>query len=261
MFTNEQGRKRETGAGAAMLGLILALTVFAAKAEGLKLHDALRFDAAMGQCRYQSSPDGMWYQKDQEHHNSYKDMCGELGISGKLNPVYGWSIRYVNLGMVHTNAYAVTCPADECDKRTAGLDPKRAECDPVYNDDSCKYRFLGGGGIKGFNFAISAEVARIKKFSLEAEAGVLLYQLRWAAQVYPLSCYDSPCQWKAGGADQKAGPFLSPMVGLTARYDLTETASVFVATRFYLRTSQHTPVSPGFSGYIQTWLAGVSFGF
>lgn len=246
-------------------GQTLLCAVFAAIAActaAKALADAgLRFEMAGGQCRYERSPDGMWWQKDQENASQYKDNgCGEIGIAGKLNPTYGWSLRYVNLGRAHTRALAVTCPNDDCALRNNSLDFRRPECLNSFNGDNCQYQWNGDGGIKGLNFALSTEMVKLGRVSVEGEIGVLLYQMKWNEQVFPLGCDDGACPWRVT-VDQKTGYYLSPMGGLTAKLALTPNSSLFMGTRLYLRTSQHVPIASGVQGYVQCWMAGIQTSF
>lgn len=246
----------------ALLAILLCVSALAYSGEGLKVPESdLRLEVAFGQCRFQKSPDGMWWQKDQENNSRYKDNgCGEFGIRGTLNPVFGWSLRYVNLGRAHTNSRAVTCPADNCANRDPKKDFQRADCMPKFNEDNCRYQWLGDGGIKGIAFALNAELFAYGRFSLEGEAGAMLYQLKWNAQIYPLGCHDGACPWRET-VDQKTNYALTPLAGLALRYRLTEHSSIFLKSDIYFRTQQHLPISAGIGGYAQTWLAGMSMSF
>lgn len=224
--------------------------------------ESLHFDAAFGQCRYQKSPDGMWWQSDQENISRYKDNgCWQLGVSGPLTPRFSWTARYVNLGGIQTYSLAVTCPSDDCSNRDKSKDFQRAECNPKFLDDNCRYQWLGQGRIRGLSFGLGAELLRAGPLGVEAEAGILIYQLQYDAQIYPMGCTDGSCPWRER-INQKDGPYVSPMFGGTLRLHLNgSNSSVFVTTQIFTRTSQHTPITAGYSGYVQTWLAGIRTSF
>lgn len=252
-------RSRETGVGAAMLGLALAGALFAG---GVKASiPDIKFEVAGGQCRYQKAPDGLYQWHDQEHPSLFKDNgCGEIGIAGNLNPAYGWSLRYVNLGRAHTRGITATCPGDNCNNRDATLNPRRPDCATSFNEQNCEYQWNGDGGIKGINFAVNHELFKLGPVHFDGELGVLLYQMKWNIQVFPMDCSDGDCAWRET-VNQKTGYFLSPMGGLTARIPITDRASLFAGTRIYLRTSQHLPISSGVQGYLQCWIAGIQTSF
>lgn len=243
-----------------LMGLLLALAIGAKaqhKSELSKLMEGqseLKFELGVGQCRFGPSPDGMWWQKDQEHSNRYKtNGCIEWGVAGKVNPLFGWSLRWVDLGQAHTNALAIACANDDCSK-TDRTQIRRAECSAGIKGD-CLYQWKGAGGIKGVNFALSMEMLRHGHLSLEGELGVLVYRMRWSEQIYPMGCDGASCPWRYE-VEQKTGYYASPEVSLIARYKY-----LWAGTRYYTRTSQHVPISAGISGPAQTWMAGVQVPF
>ena len=239
-------------------GLLVGIAIGAPRSEGLKL-DGLRAEFSLGECRYQKSPNGMWWDQDHENASHYRDNgCGTLGLAGKfperwdMLKDYGWALRYVNLGRVHTRALARTLPNDDPANRR-NVDVRRAECYPAINFDNCLYQWHGDGGVKGLSASLTTELKKFGPVRLDAELGALLYQIKWNEQVYPLGCSDPNCPWKESNNYQKSTYYLSPMLGLALRYPLTERVSISFGSRVYLRTTQHMPVSPGFSNYIQTW--------
>lgn len=241
-----------------LIGFVIGCSPWSRSEEPRRV--GLSLEIYVGQCRYGEPPDGMMWQREQEHANSFKDdRCGKLGIAGRLNPAYTWALRYVNLGRVRMDSLAVTCPEDDCTKVPAGVDTRRAECSKSQHDN-CLTRWKSGGGIKGVELVIGTELARLGLFSLEGTLGLFAYQIKYQAQIYPLDCLDQACAWR-GKIDQKTGYYLTPAVGLGVRYPLTERTSVSFGTDYYLRTSQHVPISAGMSGPAQTWQAGLRMEF
>lgn len=228
----------------------------------LEPRPALEYSAAAGQGRFGKSPDGMWWQSDHDNPSRYKDNRSfELGVAGRITGSYGWSIRYVSLGRAHTRAMARTSVGDDAKNIDRSKDGRRAACQSGFNEDNCEYQWSGDGGpTPGLNFAIDYELVKIGRFSLEPEVGAYVYRMKWSEQVFPMDCTDTACPWRVT-VEQKTGYYVSPMAGLTARFSLARNASVFVATRYYLRTSQHVPISAGISGPAQTWLAGITTSF
>lgn len=224
--------------------------------------DGLRFEMAGGQCHYQQTPGGDYrWRYDANHQNQYTDFgCGEIGIAGDLNSRFGWAIRYTNLGRAHTRGITSTCPGDDCHLRDAAVSDTRPDCADHFNENNCEYQWNGDGGIKGINFSVNTEIAKVGPVKLEAELGVLLYQMKWNIQVFPMGCSDGDCPWRMT-ANQQTGYYLSPMGGIVGRVALTKNSSVFAGTRVYMRTSQHIPISSGVTGYSQTWMTGVQTSF
>lgn len=244
-----------------MAGLSVSLTInaLAQKSET----PALKLDLAYGQCRYGKSPDGMWWQSDQENHSIYKDNCGEIGVSRKFAsyPAFGWSVRYITLGRAHTRAIARTSMNDDYRNIDRTKDGRRAECQPRFNDDNCDYLWSGDGGASpGLNFALNADFAKLGAVTFEGEIGAYFYRMKWSEQIFPMGCHDGGCPWR-NTVEQKTGYYISPMAGLTAKFPIWDRLSGFVATRYYFRTSQHVPISAGVSGPVQTWLVGLSVSF
>ena len=216
-------------------------------------------EVAGGQCRYGSSPDGMWWQSDQEHSNRYKtNGCMQFGGALYLNPAWAVTARAINLGHAGLNALAVACPGDDCSKSNPALDKQRAACAGKFTED-CLYRWKGAGDIKGVLFGFRAKALSAADFSVEPELGVFVYRARWSAQVYPLTCSsgadNATCPWRIE-AEQKSGYYVSPEAGLMLRYKY-----LFAGTQYFFRTTQHTNITAGIGGPAQTWIAGVTVNF
>lgn len=252
MSTREQGRERETGVGAAILGLILALVVFSAKAEfKIAQEPQFRLEVGFGQSRFQKPPEGMWRQEGEENAARYKDNhSSEIGLAWKLTDRVGMTLRLANIGHVQMNALNATCPEDNCNL----LDKSalhRPEC--LTKDlQNCLTRWVGGGGIHGVGLGFNTELARLGNFSLDGELGAFVYTMNWIERVYPINCANN-CAWSRFDAHE-SGLYVSPMGSVTLRWKY-----LFIATRIYARTTQHTDMSPGYRGYTQTVIFGGSF--
>ena len=221
----------------------------------------LRMKVGFGECRFGKSPDGMWWQSDHENASQYKDHCGEIGISGKLNPVFGWNLRYVNLGMARTRALAVTFPDDDGSKRDPSKDIHRAECQSAMNGDNCLYKWDGAGTPgKGLAFTIDREFLTWGPVKAFAEVGAFIYHLSWSEVVHRTDCHDGDCPGRVT-VDQRSGYYLSPVVGGEIQFALTKRSSLYAAMRFYLRTTQHTPVTAGVSGPVEQTSFGLITSF
>lgn len=233
----------------------------AAFTKALNQPHEVRVEIASGQARYGQSPDNMWWQSGHENQSVYKhNGTIDAGIGVSINPTWSVNLRYVNFGLAHTRALAITCPNDDCTKRDLTKDTRRAECGQGFAEN-CLYQWNGDGGDNpGLNFSISARALRLGQLSIEPEIGLFLYRMHWNEQVYPLGCTDNTCPWRVT-VEQKTGYYLSPMGGLMARLAITKELSLVAGTRYYLRTSQHVPISAGISGPVQTWLAGVAINF
>lgn len=233
-----------------LAGLISAIGINSLADNGVRL------DAAMGQCRYSPSPDGMWWQRDEPHSNRYKtNNCFQPGIHFQLNPVYGINIRYVDLGTAKLNALAWVCDNDDCttlDKSQAN----RQDCKEGFAKN-CLARWTSQGGVKGVSLSADAQVMRVGQVGLEAEAGVLVYQAKWHAQVTDSACNGDGCPWSLH-VTQRSSTYASPLTALYLRWHISKDASVYAGTQIYWRTAQHTDISPGINGRAQTWIAGLS---
>lgn len=250
------------GAAAAMLLLVS----FPAHSLELKL-DGWRVEGSFGEGRYQRSPPGMWWQPDHDNPSAYRDnKSWELGLNYRLNDTFGLSGKLVHIGWAHTRALATTCPQDDCTKRDNTLDRLRADCAKGFSEAGCTYAWDGDGGINhGVNLSLTAKLLKVGPVEFEGEAGALVYKISWSEQVHPIGCAEKACPWRVD-IDQKSDWLMSPMIGVTARIDrclglLTEKWGCQVATRYYTRTSQHSPVTAGVMGPIQTWLFGISKNF
>lgn len=249
----DMGRGRETGIGAALLGLFLVGVFFLGTAQA---DPNFKAEYAAGQCRYQKSPDGMWWQHDHENASRYKDNdCSEIGLGWKLNERYGMSLRWVNLGHITTSARANDCDDSGCAIADKSL-MFRPEC-ATQDQPNCVKLWTGGGGIHGINLSVNTELARVGQVSLDGEVGVLVYEMYWVTVVTPIQCVNrDACAWRRATDTQASGLYMSPMGALTLRWK-----DFFIASRIYTRTTEHTSISPGFSGYVQTWMAGVQIKF
>lgn len=242
---------------AAVLLSILASNTFAVE------EHRLRAEVAYGQGRFERSPPGMWWQPDHDNPSQYKDnQSWEAGLSYSLTPIFGVSARLVHIGWAHTRARATTCPLDDCANRDRSLDSRRQDCPLAFSDNNCMYEWDGDGGINhGINLALTAELLKVWRLSFEAEGGVLLYRVNWSEQVHNIGCSGTECPWRMD-VDQRSDFFLSPMVGATLRADrcfglLPAGWGCSAGTRYYFRTTQHTPVTAGIAGPAQTWLIGM----
>lgn len=214
----------------------------------------LALETGAGQCRYQASPDGMWWNTDQQHSNRYKtNGCLQFGLHGTINPAMGYTVSWVNLGWARTNAQAVACAGDDCPPKK---DPRRAECNNELTAD-CLYDFRGAGGIKGVLFAWTYSPFRFGDFVPEIETGILAYKARWSVRVTPLNCSadDRTCAWtREIEQSTRCGLIcLSPELGATVWWKRFG-VELGLGGQYLFRTTQHTPMTAGYSGSAQTWL-------
>lgn len=265
MFTREQGRERETGVGAAILGLLLILVVFSAKAGGLKLPEftesSFLVEVAIGQNRYDRAPAGMWWQPDQNNQNIFKDNgARQLRVGVKLNSAFNFYLGAVNLGRAHTRATAVTADNDDATRRDFTKDVNRPECQEGFKAD-CRYHWVGAGGAtRAVSATVGFKLVEANPFTLEVEGGLLLYRMVWTETVCPNDCSTNDT-WRLQVA-QHTGYYLSPIVGARVHVDrcfgvLPKASTCFAGTYFIPRISDHLPISAGVGKQDQMWMAGL----
>lgn len=259
MFTKEQGRERETGAGAAILGLILILVVFSAKA-GLVIPDSrgtLKLDFYMGTGKFKEPPDGMFYQKDQSYTHDLKNDSREIGISWQPTDFLELSGHIVQLGRAQMDAFAVTCPLDDCAKRDNTLNSVRPECNQKFSDQTCKNRWVTNGSMKGLELFASYRVWKAGPLSVWPGLGLLAYTVHTSAQVYPMDCAEMIGCPKLLEVESKAQPYLSPVIGISLRCEISKNMTAVLVWKDTLRTVQHVPVSANFSKDHQRLMVGL----
>lgn len=245
--------------GGFIAGVSVSLTInsWAQRAEFAKAMEPkqqLAVELGVGQCRMTPAPDHVWVDRDQAHSNRYKtNGCPQFGLHGTINPAMGYSVSWVNLGWVRTNAQAVACAGDQCPPK---LDPRRAECNKELTGD-CLYDFRGAGGIKGMLFAWTYSPFRFGDFVPEVEAGILAYKSRWSVRVTPLNCSadDRTCSWtrEIEQSTRCGSVCLSPEIGGTLWWKPGH-IELGLGAQYFFRTTQHTQMTAGFAGPAQTWM-------
>lgn len=230
-------------------GLALGIFIGAPRSEGLKLDEKpFRVDLGIGSCKH-TERDSVFWQEDNPHSNNFTPKCGELGLSGDLNPKFGWALRRVWLGYVHTRALAQTFPND--DRANAiSTDVQRAECQQL-NGDNCMYQWNGDGQINGFSAVLSMNLYTSGRFRIDPEVGGFLYHMDWREQLYPVGKSDGPSRLLE--INQKSGWFISPQVGVTVR-----SGNLYAGYRLFLRTSEHTPMTAPYKGPVHQLVIGIS---
>lgn len=233
-----------------LLGAVIGNAIVSGAHEERKDNKVISLQVGTGQCRYSPSPDGMWWNRDQEHSNRYKtNGCLQLGVHAAVNPQLGFQVDWVNLGWARTNSQAVACANDDCPPKA---DPKRAECNKELTGD-CLYNFRGAGSIKGLKFGVTYAPVIWGNWRPELEAGVLAYKARWSIRVTPLDCTadDRTCSWSREiEQSTRCGSIcLSPEVGAMLWWK-----NIGFGGQYYFRTTQHTPLTAGFGGPAHIWM-------
>lgn len=233
-----------------LAGLVSAVGI-SSHSEGLKIDSSrpFRIDLGYGSCKH-TERDGVFWQEENPHSNNFTPKCGELGISGDLNPAYGWALRRVWLGYVKTRALADTFPKDDRAEFIAS-EVQRAECATVLAGN-CKYQWNGDGMIDGFSAVLSFRLYQNGRFRIDPEAGAFVYHMDWRQQLYPMGKSDGPSRFLE--INQKSGWFVSPQIGVTTRYGL-----LYAGYRLFFRTSEHTPMTAPYKGPVHQLVAGVSW--
>ncbi len=234
---------------AAMNHTFTALLLVAIALPSYAAESGITFDAGYADCRFTPSPDGQWWQKDQDHSNRYKAGCGTLGFSARLNPAWTAGIHFVSLGRAETNALAVTCPGDDCAARDTTANIRRAECSTSFKDN-CLYQWRGAGRAEGFNFSLRYHLFDMGKVRIEAKGGAFAHRLAWNEVVEPMGCMDN-CSWRIQ-VDQRSSYRIAPMGGAVASWGY-----FYASWEFYGRIGEHTPVSAGVKGPVEVKTIGV----
>lgn len=221
-------RSRETGIGAALLGLILAGVFFAAHAEGINL------EATGGQCNHRLAPDASWHYEYGGYQNKMRlnTNCLQLGIS--VLPYewdgvkWGFRAAYVSLGSVRADN---TYPTDE----PAYFRAKDSGT-PV---QSATGRYQGNGSTKGFTFGLAAEEERFG-LRLGAEVGLAVLRSTWHVD-YPDGRAIAGCRGDWACADSTHATYY---FGVNARYKY-----LFLSVRQYANAhASNAKANPLFVG-------------
>lgn len=205
-------------------------------------------EAGYADCRATPSPDGQWYQKDQDRTSQYKAGCGTAGFSFSLNENWTAGIHFVSLGRTNVDALAIAFPGDARENMTADIDPLRAECQPSFHE-GCKYQWHTRSFTRGLNFSLSRLLFKIGDARIEAKGGLYAHKLSSNAVYEPLGCRDN-CAWR-GTLDQSAER-ISPMWGVVLKWGY-----FYAGWELYERIGEHTPVTANIKGRTEVKTIGV----
>lgn len=205
-------------------------------------------DLGYSDCRFTASPDGQWYQKDQEHSSRYKAGCGTAGVSFYLNPAWSVGIHYVQLGRTNVEALAVAFPGDDRAQLVAGTNTTRAACNPSFGS-GCLYQWHTGSFTRGVNFSTSFRMFEVEGVRFDAKVGAYFHKLSSTAVVEPLGCRDN-CPWRIT-VDQSAQS-VSPMWGAVVSWKW-----LYASWESYERIGAHTPVTANVKGSVEVKTIGV----
>lgn len=206
-------------------------------------------DAGYADCRHTPSPDGQWYQKDQDGTGRYKAGCGTFGFSGALNDDWTVGVHYVSLGRTRVDALAVAFPGDDRANMTSDINPRRAECSPQFAQ-GCLYQWHTGSFVRGVNFSLARKLFRIGDVRFDGKVGLYAHRLSSNAIVEPLGCRDN-CPWRIQ-VDQ-SGERIKPMWGAVAKWKY-----FYASWEFYEGIGAHTPVTANIKGRADVKTIGVS---
>ena len=236
-----------------LLGLLLGIGLTPRAADDqprLSFEAAPRatLDAGYSDCRLPPSPDGQWYQKDQDGTGRYKAGCGTFGISAALNDDWTVGVHYVSLGRTQVDALAVAFPGDDRANMTADIDPRRPECSPQFAQ-GCLYQWHTGSFTRGVNFSIARRLFDLGPVRFDGKIGLYAHRLSSNAIVEPLGCRDN-CAWRVQ-IDQSAER-IAPMWGAVVKWKY-----FYFGWEFYERIGEHTPVTANIKGRAEVKTIGV----
>jgi len=205
-------------------------------------------DFGISDNRFTPSPDGQWYQKDQDGTGRYKTTAGTFGLSFDLNPVWTVGVHYVSLGRPHVDALAVAFPEDDRSKLVAGTNTTRPACNGSFTE-ACLYQWHTASYARGVNFSTSIRLFEVEGVRFDAKAGLYAHKLSQAAIVEPLGCRDN-CPWRIQ-VDQSAER-ITPMWGGVVRWKW-----LFASWESYEGIGAHTPVTANVKGRVEVKTIGV----
>lgn len=244
---------RDTGLVLLGMGIAIGITAKADKAEFAKAIDetASKFsaDAGYSDCRYTASPDGQWYQKDQEHSSRYKAGCGTFGLGFKATEDFTLGVHYVQLGRTNVEALAVAFPGDNRALMTADIIPTRPACSPSFSA-GCLYQWHTGSFTRGLNLSASYKLFDLGPVRFEGKGGLYFHKLSSTAVVEPLGCRDN-CPWRVT-VDQSAMS-VGPMWGAVVRWKY-----FYASWESFERIGAHTQVTANVKGPVEVKTIGVS---
>lgn len=230
-----------------LLGVAIGVCIQAARSDERK--SSVSLDLGLSANRATPSPDGQWYQKDQDGTGLYKSTAGTFGASFYLNPAWTVGIHYVSLGRFHVDALAVAFPGDDRKNMTAGIDPLRAECRTPPFKAGCLDQWHTASYARGINLSTSFKMFEVEGVRFDAKVGLYTHKLTSAAIVEPLGCRDN-CSWRVQ-VDQSAER-ISPMWGVVVRWKY-----LFASWESYERIGEHTPVTANIKGPVEVKTIGV----
>lgn len=232
------------------LGIAIGLCIDRSRSD--ERTSGMTFDSGYSDCRHTPSPDGQWYQKDQEHSNRYKAGCGTFGFSVALNSAWTVGVHYVSLGRVRTDALAVAYPDDDHSKLPAGINTRRSECNPSFKS-SCLYQWHSSSFTRGANFSIARRLLDVGGVRFDGKVGLYVHRLSSNSIVEPLGCRDN-CAWRVQ-IDQ-SGERVTPMYGVIASWK-----HFYAGWEFYERIGEHTPVTANVKGRVEMKTIGLRIPF
>lgn len=209
-------------------------------------------DAGYSDCRPTASPEGQWWQRDQDRTRQNKSGCGTFGASFALNDDWTAGIHFVSLGRTNMDADAIAFPGDDRANMTADIDPLRAECGVSFHE-GCKLQWHTQTFTRGLNFSLTRLLFKIGDARIEAKGGLYAHKLSSHAVYEPLGCRDN-CPWR-GTLDQSAER-ISPMWGVVFKWGY-----FFAGWEFYERIGEHTPVTANIKGRAEVKTAGLRWTF
>lgn len=234
-----------------LLGAVLGNIAFNHSADFTKaLEEAPRFTIDIGYSdnRFNSAPDGQYYQKDQNHSQQLKSGGGTFGLSFK-HESWTFGAHYVDLGTARTEATAIAFAGDARANFTAGTDPYRTECVEGLTGN-CAYQFRTSNKVRGVNFSAARELFKIGEVSFDGKAGLYLHRLVLHAQVEPTTCRDN-CPWTY--RMEQAATRISPTWGGVVRWKY-----FYASWEAYENIGVHSPVTAGIKGRTDVKTIGVS---
>lgn len=206
-------------------------------------------DLGYADCRATPSPDGQWYQKDQDGTGRYKAGCGTFGFSAALNDDWTVGIHYVSLGRNRVDALAIAFPGDDRANMTAAIDPLRSACGATFTE-GCKYQWHTGSFTRGLNFSLARRLFDFGPVRFDGKVGLYAHTLSSDAVVEPLGCRDN-CPWRVL-VDQSHNS-IKPMWGAQVKWKY-----LFASWEFYEGIGAHTPVTANIKGRTEVKTIGVS---
>lgn len=170
---------------------------------------AMDVDVAIGSTKFQSSPNGIWWQQGFDNTRDLQSVSYSIGVSDYAWPSIRWRVAYSRLGHVQTSGIGTT---DEDYNGTDGCIANPCVQQALYTTDS---------SVRGFAFTLAPE-KQFGAFKVFVEGGAFVYLMKFRAQMAP--CRTCAVTWDN---EYREGWNFAPQLGAGIEYKKTQFVLIY----------------------------------